>query len=271
MLKNAVMATVSALLAAVALSAQPNKNATEKQTTAPQKNPPIILAAPNRENHGEANTTKPNTDPPASHTPFKDPNWVLVIVGSITCAVIAWQSWESRKAAQAARGGIHLQETLNQQWIEIAGWRKEGFGSRELNPPRFTIAAEIKNRTAAPLTIQKVWIGYPGHAPAEYEYRTTLAPHGEPIKVTFSGAVDSTPGQLGLYDVNHYPIILEGRVEFTDCFRKQQSQPFRRALWLGPGSNCISVAISEYASPVPHLKLEVGSTNDKKKDEERAN
>jgi hypothetical protein len=72
--KKTVMAAVAALFAAVVLTAQPNKNAAQKETAAPQKNPPIILATPDHQDDGNANTAKSNTDPPASHTPLKDPS-----------------------------------------------------------------------------------------------------------------------------------------------------------------------------------------------------
>jgi hypothetical protein len=36
------------------------------------------------------------------HTRFHDPNWVLVVVGSVTCFVVAWQSFETRRTANVA-------------------------------------------------------------------------------------------------------------------------------------------------------------------------
>ena len=40
-------------------------------------------------------------------------------------------------AAIATQRSVELQETLNQQWLDISGWRREGEGSRETTPPRF--------------------------------------------------------------------------------------------------------------------------------------
>lgn len=37
------------------------------------------------------------------------PDWPLVIVGIITCLVIGWQSWETRRSAEATRKSITLQ------------------------------------------------------------------------------------------------------------------------------------------------------------------
>lgn len=103
MLKKTVVTAVAALLTATALSAQPNKNADNKEANAPNKNTPVVLPSPNRQNNAQTDTTKPNNDPPAAHTPLHDSNWMLVIVGSVTCLVIGWQSWETRKAGQGAQ------------------------------------------------------------------------------------------------------------------------------------------------------------------------
>lgn len=192
---------------------------------------------------------------------MNDSNWWLVIIAGLTGGVIGWQSWETRKAAQAARNSVSamehqitLQETLSQQWVEITGWRKEGFGSRELDPPRFTIAAEISNPTQAPLTVCKVFIGAPGKPLAEYEIESVLAPGAEPIKITHSDAVE--PHMTSAYDMGHFPFVVQGRVIFTDCFGKDRSHPFRRACFLGPGSRFFSQAISELETPIadPHIR-----------------
>jgi hypothetical protein len=39
------------------------------------------------------------------------PEWALVIVGIITFVVIGWQSWETRRSAQAMRDGLPLQKS----------------------------------------------------------------------------------------------------------------------------------------------------------------
>src|ERR1035438_3870256 len=103
MLKKMAMAATAAMLAAISLSAQPNKNADEKEAPAADKNPPVVFAAPERQNNSKTDAAKTKTDPPTSNAPLKDPNWVLVIVGSVTCGVIGWQSFETRQAARASK------------------------------------------------------------------------------------------------------------------------------------------------------------------------
>jgi hypothetical protein len=184
---------------------------------------------------------------------YTSPEWWLCILGLATLIFIAWQAWETRKAAQSARDGIRLQETLNQQWVEISGWRKEGFGSRELTPPRFTIAAEIGNTTQAPLTVQFVFIGVPGKPLAEYEIKSMLAPNAEPIKITYSGEVEPMFAQS--YNMGHFPVVIQGQIRFTDCFEKERTQSFRRACYLGPGIRFQSVAISELENPIANPQV----------------
>jgi hypothetical protein len=238
MLKKTVMATVSTLLAAVALSAQPNKDAGKKETPTSDKHPPVILATPSHQNNGEADTAKPKTDTPASHTPLKDPNWVLVIVGSITCIVIAWQSWETRKAAQAARGSIRLQERAMQQWVEATNWRSSMLQLIEGEGGTLLIDVDIVNETPYPVTITDGAIYFknptvgekygetvtlssiflPPHSPLEAHIGVEITDGQarqfarEPVVLTVFGAFSHT----GILDKASPPQILAGTLACSD-------------------------------------------------------
>jgi hypothetical protein len=57
---------------------------------------------------------------------LQDPNWVLVLVGSLTCLVIGWQSIETRKAANASKKSaaaalLSIQAFINSErpWIQV--------------------------------------------------------------------------------------------------------------------------------------------------------
>jgi len=141
--------------------------------------------------------------------------------------------------------------------VEIAGWRKEGFASRELDPPHFTIASEIRYLTQSPLTIQTVYIGTPGKPLAEYEIESVLAPSGEPVKITCSGEVE--PALIKFYDRGCFSIVMRGRIDFTGCFGKEQTQPFPRACYWGPGGRFHLVAISELTTPIANPRAESDS------------
>ncbi len=61
---------------------------------------------------GQASASQNNSQRPQTKTEatknqppkwYESPEWVLVIVGIVTCFVIGWQSWETRRAAEATR------------------------------------------------------------------------------------------------------------------------------------------------------------------------
>jgi flagellar basal body-associated protein FliL len=125
------------------------------------------------------------------------PTLILCVIGAagvgaaiVTYFAISRQATESKNATQAMRESTaevkrqaNFQEIAMQQWIEISGWRREGGSSREENPPRFTIAADLSNPTAVPLTVKSVSIRIVGEPTADYEVGNVLAPGGNPSKL----------------------------------------------------------------------------------------
>jgi hypothetical protein len=55
--------------------------------------------------------------PPPFWAAFKTPEGLLVVVGLITCGAILWQSWETRKAAEAARRNIQAFIDTERAWL----------------------------------------------------------------------------------------------------------------------------------------------------------
>lgn len=211
--------------------------------------------------HPQTKTQTASNDPPQW---YKSPEWVLVIVGIVTAFVIGWQSYETmaaargtKDAAEATRRNVELQETLNQQWLQISGWRREGFGSRESSPPRFTIAFEISNPTQVPLTVKAVDVRIVGEPTANYEPGNVLAPYGEPVKVTYSYEVK--PEWIDGYQKYALPLVVEGVITYVDCFERERTQPFRRACFLGPGSYFSS---SQLAPPRETAKNQADKKNE---------
>jgi hypothetical protein len=103
MLKNMALFAISATLATIALTAQPNKGASQKEGGATHENPTVVLAAPDHQGNTKAENPDPGSGPPRTHTTIPDPNWFLFGIGCITCVVIGWQSWETRKSAKATK------------------------------------------------------------------------------------------------------------------------------------------------------------------------
>jgi hypothetical protein len=111
MLKNTVIVAVAALLAAFAVTAQPNKTAGGKEDPAPDKNPAIVLTAPEHQSDRNADKRKADSDSPYWYAPLEKPDWWVLSVAIVTGVIICWQSWETRKAAQAANKSIEVSKT----------------------------------------------------------------------------------------------------------------------------------------------------------------
>ncbi len=178
--------------------------------------------------------------------PYGTTAWAIIL----TLFAIADQSEQTKKAAaagqvaaEATRDSIRLQEALNRQWVEITGWRKEGFDPPGTDPPRFTISAEIRNPTQAPVTIRAVQIGMVGKLPIKYEFNTVLAPRGDSLEITCYGTVEAIAREF--YDAGNFILVVQVTVNFIDCFEKERPQPFRRACLIGPRDQFRSVPMPE--------------------------
>jgi hypothetical protein len=80
------------------------------------------------------------------------PEWWLCILGIPTLGFLAWQALESRRAAQAARDSIRLQEAHMQQWIDHTNWQRR-YHKDGPTGHRLRVQFEIINPTGFPLTI----------------------------------------------------------------------------------------------------------------------
>lgn len=105
---------VAAIMLATLVNFTPRGKAqksTAEQTQAPNNKHPKTLASVtsktkcNTQDRPEENQSDTDKKSPPW---YKTPEWVLVGVGIITAFAIGWQSWESRKAAKAARDNIGL-------------------------------------------------------------------------------------------------------------------------------------------------------------------
>lgn len=90
--------------ARVTLAAQPDQTSNKKNRATQKEQPaPITTFIDNEETANTPN--KADENPPSFYASLKKPEGWLVVVGVITCCVIGWQAWETRKAADAAKIG----------------------------------------------------------------------------------------------------------------------------------------------------------------------
>ena len=92
-----------AVCGAVCVSGQPNNAADDKQQPANQVQSTVAATvSPERQNIDKTDKAKADTDPPKWYTPLEKPDWWLVGIAFVTGCFICWQSWETRKSADAA-------------------------------------------------------------------------------------------------------------------------------------------------------------------------
>jgi hypothetical protein len=100
---------VTALMA-VSVSSQPNKTSDHKYQSANQSQSSIVFAAPEKQDCATTDQAQANSYPPKWYAPLERPEWWLVLVGFVTCGVIGWQSFETRRAATATRESVAVLE-----------------------------------------------------------------------------------------------------------------------------------------------------------------
>jgi hypothetical protein len=141
-----------------------------------------------------------------------------------TLVKIAEQTEATKRAAEAAERSIALQETVQQQWIEIGGWRRQGGSSREENPPHFTIAAELTNPTNIPLNIKVISMATKG-AVITRTIGNMLAPGAS---ITMDYPIILNQDQTILYQSHRLVLAVTGYVEYVDAFGKGKKQSFNQ-------------------------------------------
>jgi hypothetical protein len=109
--------------------------------------------------NGEAN-------PPWWHVFFAWPEGITALLIMLTLGAIIWQSWETRKSAEAALYSVKLQKAQLRQWVDLDRW--EGHSER-LSPiatrTTYWMTFWITNPTKMPLTLKKVNITVPDGRP----------------------------------------------------------------------------------------------------------
>jgi len=135
----------AAIIAASAgnLSGSPDQSPPAHKQEVAQQSPantsPVTVVIENAQCSEPASSPTPKT--PEGNTSAE---WVLVIVGLITCGVIGWQSWETRRAAKAAL--LNAQALINAErpWIVMTAKRT---GTE--NTDEFMIYGEVQGRSPA--------------------------------------------------------------------------------------------------------------------------
>jgi hypothetical protein len=105
------------LIAGMMLSQQPNSNPAKQQTAeAANTQQNASVAGKKQPEAGSDHATKSNDSSPAWYT---SPEWAAVVVAAIGIGIIGWQSWETRKAANATKDGVDMQISKERARVRI--------------------------------------------------------------------------------------------------------------------------------------------------------
>jgi hypothetical protein len=157
-------------------------------------------------------------NPPQKDIYDKAPVWInfaLVLVALGTGIVIGWQSFETRKAAEATRKSVELNASANTQWIrlKLLDMYSEAERNAPRPPPEITLNCRwiILNPSSQPLTLHWVKVGVARddawHV-CEFDFEEVIAP-GEDDKIAI------VPIHLGREETAEY---LERGVEYSISF-----------------------------------------------------
>lgn len=106
----ALVAFCLSLLFAGFVAGSPNPDANcENTQTSNQSRVGLTTQPPN---HSPNRAQEADCDSPHWYAAIKRPDGWLVVVGLITCIVIGWQSWETKRAAEAAANSV---DAINRQ------------------------------------------------------------------------------------------------------------------------------------------------------------
>lgn len=165
--------------------------------------------------------TQPTTpQPPQEETA----RWVLVLVGIVTAGFIGWQSWETRRSANAMRDSIRLQEVQMKQWVELGNWKGGGIISKDDNDNTFLMFQfDIYNPTDHGITLGGIKWDIGGQQDS-IEINALLPPNrGHPTAISYAPTSD----EIVRYDASTpLELTVKGLVDFTDMMGKEHNQPF---------------------------------------------
>ena len=258
MIRMAALALALICIVALNVGGQPDQTANPHKEIAEAPEPSTTVAPPS-DGQPKAESNRADTYPSKWYEPLKRPDWWLVFAAILTLCAIVYQAREmahatnemrestktikqqvdimerqtkaTESAAIATQKSVELQEVIQQQWLQIEGWRREGGGSAEENPPRFTIAMEVCNPTQVPLTLETV-TAQVGREHFELDARNLLPPNGGWYKAEFPIALRSE--QIPGYMSYGLALNISGAVTYVDAFKNRKEQPFTQRCICGP-------------------------------------
>jgi hypothetical protein len=227
-----IIVFLAALALAVPTMSQPLKPTGQQDARRSQRDAKLANVPPTPITNNQATIyyEQPRENKPQGwHKFFAWPEGITVWAIMLTLGAIIWQAWETRKAAQAARDGIRLQETAYYQWLELVNWRND------LSVVRGTIRVnlDILNPTDYPLTLKSVNIkfGLDGKRESHLVCKDQRVPPKNPIDMYLDVAVNEEQEPAFFHDSYSFPIVFSA--VFVDVLGKTVSQVITGAVICG--------------------------------------
>jgi hypothetical protein len=185
-------------------------------------------------------------DHPILYAALKRPEWWLVVAAVVTGGAVIYQARETRRATAvmerstvASEKSVRLQENMQQQWIQVSGWRIEDRSFAGEIPPRFTIVMDISNPTNAPLTLQSISMRGAGKSVGVGGggIQNVLAPK-ESFKFGYKTVLK--PDDVDSYISSELVLVLKGSIFYVDAFGNRKEQPFNQSCVCGTQSAIFS-------------------------------
>src|SRR6202043_2369160 len=174
---------------------------------------------------------------------------VCVALGGIYA--IYKQTEAPPQAASATEKSVLLQEAALRGWVNIEHW--EVWMDKRKSTIR--IRFHIINPTQLPLTLSLLdlttnidYIGAEKSWKESFQLSEVLAPNNPYIAdITAALSDEQTTKLVDLNDTTGIPILINGRIEFSDSIPRQWEQVFERAIFFAKGE---LFALKEYAPVV---------------------
>ena len=186
----------------------------------------------------DASKSTENADKAEHHPDFIDtflwPEGATVWALLLTLVVIAWQSTETREAAQAARNSIRLHEAGMRQWVNIVPI-SVGIPPTLKTPCEVSLKFEIVNRTDYLLTILRVESSMAANISSgnasSVDSNFPLVPQKRDGDSSFPFCA-SVLVDVSAWSEKGRIFIVTGTVTYLDCMEIRRTQDFQD-LYLG--------------------------------------
>lgn len=228
MLKSFVAGIVVIVGLAIFVAVKDERSAQKSAQNATHLNKGAASAVAD-ENHSQENIQDSKWDSIGWSGFFRWPNGTTAWAIILTLIAIAWQSDETRKAAESSEKQITLQSAALRQWVNVVPLGIS-IPPTLKNPCEITVQFEIQNKTDYLVTIKGVEFELiPNiHSIGKFEVNSDfpLVPRKSEDDSAFPFAGKCVV-DLGELDERGKIFIVAGDIKFLDCMDREQVQHFQ--------------------------------------------